>query len=107
MPIAHLPPTFSGGGIAGLSLAVTLGKYSQIVVDIYESAQEMGTVGAGLVVWKRTWEVMRQIGLDVEMTKRGISHPSDGQSLFVFITVRSVTELLWIYLRSGDDFAQK
>jgi len=70
-----------GGGISGLTLAVTLGQHSQIPIDIYESAPEIGTVGAGLAVWKRTWDIMCQLQLDAEMDRRSLSHPSEGENL--------------------------
>ncbi|KAA1470047.1 FAD/NAD-P-binding domain-containing protein [Dentipellis sp. KUC8613] len=69
-----------GGGIGGLTLAATLGKYGDIPVDIYESATEIGTIGAGLLVWKRTWEVMQQLGLQAEMDKRNIPIPREGKA---------------------------
>lgn len=98
---------YSGGGIAGLSLAVTLGKYSQLFIDIYESAQEVGAVGAGLVVWKRTWEIMLQLGLDVEMTKRGIPHPCEAESVVPslstwFAQCAMLRHLSLFYCRSGS-----
>ena len=66
-----MPNTFetarSGGGIAGLTLASTLGKYSTpdmaVQVDIYEADPEVRTVGAGITVWPRTWDVMRHLSL--------------------------------------------
>ncbi|TFY74788.1 hypothetical protein EWM64_g9224 [Hericium alpestre] len=66
-----------GGGIGGLTLAVALGKYSDIPIDVYEAASEIGTVGAGLAVWKRTWDVMQSLGLEAEMTKRKIPLPQE------------------------------
>lgn len=59
---------------------MTLGQYSQVPVDIYESAPEIGTVGAGLAVWRRTWDIMCKLGLDTEMVKRSLAHPSEGES---------------------------
>ncbi|TFY56049.1 hypothetical protein EVG20_g9082 [Dentipellis fragilis] len=70
-----------GGGIGGLTLAVTLGRYGDIPVDIYESAPEIGTLGAGLAVSKRTWDVMRRLGFESEMKKRGFSVPQEGECL--------------------------
>ncbi|KAI0701522.1 hypothetical protein C8T65DRAFT_831244 [Cerioporus squamosus] len=56
-----------GGGIAGLTLAVTLGRYeergSPIKVDLYEAGPEITTVGAGISVWARTWAIMRELGI--------------------------------------------
>jgi len=70
-----------GGGISGLTLAVTLGQHSNIPIDVYESASEIGTIGAGLIVWKRTWDIMCKLGLDAEMDKRSIVRPSEGESV--------------------------
>lgn len=72
----------SGGGVSGLTLAVTLGQHSQIPIDIYESASEIGTIGAGLAVWKRSWDIMCRLGLDAEMDKRFLPRPSEGKSEF-------------------------
>ncbi|TFY74082.1 hypothetical protein EWM64_g9930 [Hericium alpestre] len=66
-----------GGGIGWLTLTVALGKYSDIPIDIYEAANEIGTVGAGLAVWKRTWDVMQSIGLEAEMMKRKVPLPQE------------------------------
>ncbi|KAF9064305.1 FAD/NAD-P-binding domain-containing protein [Rhodocollybia butyracea] len=74
-----------GGGISALTLAVTLGRYSQVPIDIYEAASEIGTVGAGLAVWKRTWDIMCRLGLDAEMDKRSLSHPSEGENLALIL----------------------
>ncbi|RPD61072.1 FAD/NAD(P)-binding domain-containing protein [Lentinus tigrinus ALCF2SS1-7] len=56
-----------GGGIAGLTLAIALNRYtpphSHIQVDIYEADPEVRTVGAGITVWPRTWGVMQHLGL--------------------------------------------
>ena len=67
---------YSGGGIAGLTLAVTLGRYeesdSPIQVDLYESGPEITTVGAGISVWPRTWEVMRALGLYDQLASEAV-----------------------------------
>ncbi|EIM84251.1 FAD/NAD-P-binding domain-containing protein [Stereum hirsutum FP-91666 SS1] len=61
----------SGGGLGGLTLAITVGRYSSIPIDIYEATDDIGTVGAGLAIFRRTWTVFQQIGIDIEMEKRG------------------------------------
>ncbi|KDQ56307.1 hypothetical protein JAAARDRAFT_79353 [Jaapia argillacea MUCL 33604] len=66
-----------GGGIGGLALAVTLGKYSTIPVDIYEAASELTTIGAGISVWRRTWRIMQLLGLDIELAKKAIQPPKE------------------------------
>ena len=54
----------SGGGIGGLCLAVALSKFSDIHVDVYEAARSFTEVGAGVMIWGRTWRVMSLLGLD-------------------------------------------
>ncbi|KAI0751934.1 hypothetical protein C8Q80DRAFT_1160297 [Daedaleopsis nitida] len=70
-----------GGGIAGLTLAVTLGRLedhaSPIQIDMYEAGQEITTVGAGISVWPRTWTVMRALGIYEELLNKAVRH-TDG-----------------------------
>ena len=46
----------SGGGIGGLTLAVALSKFHDIDVTIYEAAQKLTEVGAGLGLFTRSSE---------------------------------------------------
>lgn len=63
----------SGGGIAGLALAIALNQYtppeSPLQVDIYEGDPELRTVGAGITVWPRTWGVMRHLGVRDDLSR--------------------------------------
>ncbi|EGN97698.1 hypothetical protein SERLA73DRAFT_56786, partial [Serpula lacrymans var. lacrymans S7.3] len=59
----------SGAGIGGLMLAVVLGKYSDIPIDLYEAQAEITTVGAGVTVWRRTREIMIELGLYSELSE--------------------------------------
>lgn len=75
-----------GGGIAGLALAVTLGQYedpmSPILIDLYEAGPEITTVGAGISVWPRTWEVMRYLGVYDQLASEAVKAggtANDGQ----------------------------
>ncbi|TBU59381.1 hypothetical protein BD310DRAFT_1010505 [Dichomitus squalens] len=71
-----------GGGIAGLTLAVALGRFEQarspIQVDLYESGPEITTVGAGISVWPRTWAVMRALGLYDQLASQAVK-AADGK----------------------------
>jgi salicylate hydroxylase len=54
-----------GAGIAGLTLAVALNAFDKdrkIVIDLYESASELSEIGAGINMWYRTWQVLKEIG---------------------------------------------
>ncbi|OSD01849.1 FAD/NAD(P)-binding domain-containing protein [Trametes coccinea BRFM310] len=69
-----------GGGIAGLTLAVTLGRYAEkdsapIEVHMYESGPEITTVGAGISVWPRTWDVMRHLELFEQLAEQSVQPP--------------------------------
>ncbi|KAI9061056.1 FAD/NAD-P-binding domain-containing protein [Trametes sanguinea] len=66
-PQSKFTVAICGGGIAGLTLAATIYKHapadSPVNVNIYEADSEVRTAGAGITVWPRTWDVMRQLGL--------------------------------------------
>lgn len=74
----------SGGGIAGLALACTLGRYADptdsIEVYLYEAGPGITTTGAGITVWTRTWQVMRMLGFEEELAKAAVEPPSEGES---------------------------
>ncbi|KAH9945236.1 FAD/NAD-P-binding domain-containing protein [Epithele typhae] len=56
-----------GCGVAGLTLAITLHRYNapgtNLQVDIYESDPEVRTAGAGITVWPRTWDVLKNLNM--------------------------------------------
>ncbi|OCH89975.1 salicylate hydroxylase [Obba rivulosa] len=57
-----------GGGIAGLTLAVALGKLAtDIEIHIYESAAVFTEVGAGISMSARIWETIEALGLADDM----------------------------------------
>lgn len=70
----------SGGGLGGLTLAAVLNKNCNINVDIYEAKPVIATIGAGIAIWKRTWEVLQELALEEEMTKRKLRLPQEGES---------------------------
>ncbi|RDX48424.1 FAD/NAD(P)-binding domain-containing protein [Lentinus brumalis] len=93
MPDESAPPAASdatprfrlaivGGGIAGLTLAVTLGRYeekgSPLKVDLYEGGSEITTVGAGISVWARTWAIMRQLGIYDQLAGEAVRQAPSG-----------------------------
>jgi len=47
----------SGGGVGGLTLAVTLSKYPDIEVEVFEAARQFTEVGAGVGIWPRAFKV--------------------------------------------------
>ena len=81
----------SGAAIGGFSLAAFLSEHSDpnhpIKVDIYESRPEVSTRGAGIGIWKRSWQVLQDLGLDKELDRRGIPHPKDGEGTVMHLTL--------------------
>ncbi|KAJ4483187.1 FAD/NAD-P-binding domain-containing protein [Lentinula aciculospora] len=66
-----------GGGISGLCLAVALSRCPNIQVDIYEATDRFKEIGAGVMIWARTWKILEQMGLGPAFSK--IAHsPPDG-----------------------------
>lgn len=59
-----------GGGIGGLTTAIALGKIG-IAAAVYERAEAVGEVGAGLVVWANAIGTLRQLGLADEVIAAG------------------------------------
>ncbi|KAG6871801.1 hypothetical protein C0995_016419 [Termitomyces sp. Mi166 len=71
----------SGGGIGGLALAAFICFHSNdIAVDIYETKHEISSIGAGIAIWKRTWQTLQDIGLEEEVKKRNLPLPKDGEA---------------------------
>ena len=67
----------SGAGIAGLVLAITIGKYDpSIPIDLYEAHDSIDSAGVGIGTWRRTHEVMIELGLFDEF-RQIFSHDPD------------------------------
>ncbi|KAJ7593998.1 FAD/NAD-P-binding domain-containing protein [Mycena floridula] len=65
-----------GGGISGLATAVALAKYPNIQVDVYEAAERFKEIGAGVMLWSRTWKVLQQMGLADQFSKIANTPPT-------------------------------
>lgn len=60
----------SGGGISGLCLASVIAKYDRLGkldVSVYESAPSFGEVGAGVAIWARSFEIIRDLDLEADL----------------------------------------
>jgi len=61
-----------GAGIGGLMLASCLAnmdKRKEIELDIYEAAEELTEIGAGINLWPRAIEMLTKIGLEADILK--------------------------------------
>ncbi|KZT72214.1 FAD/NAD(P)-binding domain-containing protein [Daedalea quercina L-15889] len=69
-----------GGGIGGLCLAVALSRHPNIKVEVYEAAARFKEIGAGVMIWSRTWEILAHLGLDSNFAEiaHAIPDGSDG-----------------------------
>ena len=45
---------------------------SPVQIDLYEAGPEITTVGAGISVWPRTWEIMRELGLYEDLAAQSV-----------------------------------
>ncbi|PCH43450.1 FAD/NAD(P)-binding domain-containing protein, partial [Wolfiporia cocos MD-104 SS10] len=66
-----------GGGIGGLCLAVALQRYADIHVDLYESTGRFSEIGAGVMLWSRTWHILSSLGLASELSRCAHAPPTD------------------------------
>ncbi|KAL4248200.1 FAD/NAD(P)-binding domain superfamily protein [Abortiporus biennis] len=56
-----------GGGISGLTLAISLSNsQSNYHIDIYEAASNFTFVGAGIGLWPRVWDSLKVFGISDE-----------------------------------------
>lgn len=69
----------SGGGIAGLCIAVGLSKYPDIDVQLYEAANSFKEIGAGVMIWGRAWRALSILGLD-GIFRELAGAPTDGSA---------------------------
>ncbi|KZV77654.1 FAD/NAD(P)-binding domain-containing protein [Peniophora sp. CONT] len=52
-----------GGGIGGLTLALTLARTRNIAVDVYEAAKDFAEIGAGISLRPRTLRFLGELGV--------------------------------------------
>lgn len=75
----------SGGGIGGLACAVALKDHTNIEIDVYEQAAQITEIGAGVTVWPRTWEILKLLGLEEDLSVLLKEPPSNVQSWYYLL----------------------
>lgn len=65
-----MPPTIIGAGIGGLTVALTLQQRGLTPV-VYESAEAIRPVGAGIVMAGNAMQVYRQMGISTQIARAG------------------------------------
>lgn len=75
--------TCRGGGIGGLCCAVALKNCPGVEIDLYEQANQITEIGAGITVWPRTWGILKSLGLEGDLLEllpeRYTDEPSESQ----------------------------
>ncbi|KAF4593195.1 hypothetical protein EYR38_008907 [Pleurotus pulmonarius] len=68
-----------GAGVGGLALAAFISRNPQVEVVVYESKPEVSAAGEAIAIWKRSWQVFQDMGLDEELAKRNFPTPKEGE----------------------------
>lgn len=62
-----------------MTLAAIISQHSsEIVVNIYERGDEISTGGDGISIWKRSWQVLQELGLEKALEEKGSKAPPEG-----------------------------
>ncbi|KAJ4470426.1 hypothetical protein J3R30DRAFT_1218896 [Lentinula aciculospora] len=70
-----------GGGIGGLACAVALKNHPNVEIDLYEQAAQITEIGAGIVIWPRTWDILKSMGLEKDLAVLLKEPPSNVQKV--------------------------
>ncbi|KAG7442159.1 FAD/NAD(P)-binding domain-containing protein [Guyanagaster necrorhizus] len=74
-----------GGGVGGLTCAIALKDCKSLVVDLYESASKLTEIGAGITLWQRTWNILKNLGLEKDFLEIANEKPrNEPGPLFMF-----------------------
>ncbi|KAL4262743.1 FAD/NAD(P)-binding domain superfamily protein [Pleurotus pulmonarius] len=68
-----------GAGVGGLTLAAFISRNPDVEVVIYEAKPQVSAIGEGIAIWKRSWQVLQDMGLDEELAKRNFPPPKEGE----------------------------
>lgn len=85
---------FSGGGVAGLALALTLARNPGCAVELYEAAHSFTDVGAGIGFWPRGWDVLKGIGVFDDLVKKVTAFSGDLQPSTCTVCVDPLCKLM-------------
>ncbi|KAF8992598.1 hypothetical protein BDQ17DRAFT_1312808 [Cyathus striatus] len=80
-----------GAGIGGLAFAAALANLIPegiLKVDVYEQAHEVKEIGAGILAWPRTWNVLQSIGV-AEALEKHLPKKPDNERRLVWKIIKS------------------
>ena len=58
-------------------MAVALSKVKDIHVRLYEAAEQFKEIGAGVMIWSRTWKILSELGLEEDFARIASWSPCD------------------------------
>jgi salicylate hydroxylase len=67
-PVKRLRVAIIGGGPGGLSTAIALSQIANVDVALYEQANVLREVGAGISIGPNTWNVLELLGVADSLT---------------------------------------
>ncbi|KAF9077898.1 salicylate hydroxylase [Rhodocollybia butyracea] len=70
-----------GGGLGGLACALALKNCPRIELDLYEQTTQITEIGAGVAVWPRTWDILKTLGLESDLSVLLKEPPSNTQKV--------------------------
>ena len=62
-------------------LALVIGKYGTLRVEIFEACPNLSTIGAGITIFGRSTDVMKDLGLYDELVQMAIEPPKEDTGL--------------------------
>lgn len=89
-PYRGLTVVLSGGGISGLTLAVALSRIPTVDVTLYETRSRFEEIGAGVMIWSRTWRILELMGLAPKFYDRAHPTPDGSIGWSVYLDYRRV-----------------
>lgn len=70
-----------------MTLGVALSRYPDIEIAVYEAAGSLKEVGAGVMIWGRTWRVLSLLGLHAPLRElAGVPTDGSGGECTIIIT---------------------
>ncbi|KAH0831269.1 hypothetical protein J3R83DRAFT_13903 [Lanmaoa asiatica] len=95
-----------GAGIAGLVLAITIGKYDPLIpIDLYEAHDSIDSAGVGISVWRRTHEIMIELGLFDEFKQIFTHNPDSSRGPCMRRSDIREGGYIWYHKVDGYDFS--
>lgn len=64
-------------------------------IDIYEASSHISEIGAGIHLWKKSWEILKNVGLEDALLKFIPCPPDDTSSSCHALLYENTSKLSW------------